>query len=344
MSSSAEEIALGSGGNVLLIQIRAMGDTLLTTPLIRDFKLRYPAVNIDILVEPLPAQVLTNNPNISEIKVSPQRGSSWSTYIPLLKDLRRKEYKLVVDLISTPGSALIARLSGARFRIGYRLRWRSWAYTLSVQRRRESLYSPLTKYDLTTGLDVRCSSPIPQLFPGDDNLQRADDFLKKYNLDNKDRIIGIAPWSKRVQRRWDTEAWLKLMKTVDTEQKYRWLLFTSASERESVYDIEKSTGFNVIWVGAEHILDAASIMSSCKLVVGSDNGLMHIAVALSIPTLTIFQPHPGVDPGAWTPPGYKHHDYLIAPADKTDLSQFLESIESKTNRLSDLPADAFDSV
>ena len=126
------------------------------------------------------------------------------------------------------------------------------------------------------------------------------------------------------------------MHAVDPERNCRWLLFASGSERESLREIEMSTDFQILWVGAEHILDAATVMGSCRMVIGGDNGLMHVAVASGVPTLTIFQPYPGVDPAAGTPPGYARHRYLIAPADETALSRFVESAESITNRLIDL--------
>ncbi len=328
MNAGFEEADIHPGDNVLFILIRAMGDALLSTPLIKDFKLRYPEVNIEVMVEPLPAQVLENNPYIAEIHISPQRNSSWTSYLPLLKKLRCRNYKLVIDSISTPGSALIARLTAAKHRIGYRLRGRTWAYIQSVPRRRESLYSSLTKYDLLASLGVRCSSPLPQLFPIDANRQNAVTFLKKKKLSEDDALIGLAPWSKREWRRWNTKGWFQLMRSIDPDSKYNWLLFASNTERDSLRDLEKTVYFKVLWVEADHILDAASVMSNCRMVVGSDNGLMHVAIASGVPTLTIFQPYPGVDPVAWAPPGYVKHQYLIAPSSDEGMDVFMDKVKS----------------
>ena len=65
MMPGNSDVTLDSQDSILLIQLRAMGDTLLATPLIRDIKLKFPDVKLDVLAEPVPAQVLRNNPHIS---------------------------------------------------------------------------------------------------------------------------------------------------------------------------------------------------------------------------------------------------------------------------------------
>ena len=53
--------------NILLIRIRAFGDTLLTTPTIRGLKKAYPEARLSVLVEPAMAMILNGLPYIDEI-------------------------------------------------------------------------------------------------------------------------------------------------------------------------------------------------------------------------------------------------------------------------------------
>ncbi len=291
-------IELKSGEPVLFIQIRAMGDMILTTPVIREFKKRFPNNPIDVLAQPLPAQVLLNNPNVrnvyTDLKVAP---------------LREQRYGLAIDFLSTPGSALISRLSGARYRIGYQLRWRSMWYTHPIERRVEPLYNPLTKFDLMNPLGVVPSdSALPEIFiRGKDKLW-ASNRLAECDLNETEQVIGLAPWSKREWRRWSLSSWIDQLKRINNEHKTSFIMFASESERIELkplldcrfHDNNKP----IIWAGADHILRVAALMKRCQVLIGADNGLKHIAVAANVPTITVYV---GSEPEVWNPPDDPKH-------------------------------------
>ena len=58
-----------SGGynNILVIRLRAYGDTLLTTPLLRGLKQAYPEARLSILLEPAMAEVVAGLPYVDEV-------------------------------------------------------------------------------------------------------------------------------------------------------------------------------------------------------------------------------------------------------------------------------------
>ncbi|HHE47242.1 MAG TPA: lipopolysaccharide heptosyltransferase family protein, partial [Bacteroidetes bacterium] len=225
--SSAYRIDLQADDKVLFVQLRAMGDTLLLTPLIRSLKQYYPEVHIDILVEPLPAQVLENNPNIQKVHSAPRRGSGLRKYFSLLRMLRNQEFALAIDFLSTPGSALLTRLTGAENRIGYRLRGRSWAYTHPVDRRIEPIYNPLTKFDLVRELDIKPDSLKLDIFTDGEAESFAETAWSKFGFDESTTVYALAPWSKRAWRRWEIGAWLEVIRRISLDNDARWLLFAA---------------------------------------------------------------------------------------------------------------------
>ena len=199
------EISFRPGDRVLFIAIRAMGDTLLATPLIRDFKSKFPTAHIELIAESLPEQVLQGNHNISKLLTSPNRGSWIGEYRRLYLYLLKTKYKVSIDLISTPGSALISFIANAQTRIGYRLKGRTWAYNAPAMRQSNDNYSALTKYDLIDSMDISCSSPLPEIFPESQYVSWADKRFQDLNIDIGKPIIGISPWSKREWRRWNMD-------------------------------------------------------------------------------------------------------------------------------------------
>ncbi len=316
------EIKLTNGDGILLIQLRAMGDTLLLTPLIRTFKEVYPAVKIDVLVEVLPAQVLKNNPHVHEIHVSPPRGSGFSKYISILRRLRHKRYALSGDFLSTPGSAILSRLINSRLRIGYRLRWRSWAYTHGVQRRTDPVYNPLTKFDLVSMLGVNPDDLKLDLYYSDDDDTTAAELWRAFNLSESSIVCALAPWSKREWRRWANSAWLEVLKRISSKKPVVWLLFATENERRFLSELEDNPDVDIRWAGASEIGVAAAMIKRCRAMLSVDNGLAHIAVAMNIPKLSLFT---GSDaPEIWSPSGMDEFHTIDLRDEKYEPSKITE--------------------
>jgi len=314
------------GDKVLFIVIRAMGDALLATPLIRDFRAKCRDVKIDVIAQELPAQALLGNSNIDALIISPPHGSSLGTYIKLYLQLRKTRYKLSIDLISTPGSALMSRVANASTRIGYKLRGRTWAFNIPVERQTDSKYSAETKYDLVKGFNIKMASPLPEIFPDTIHEKWAGDRLIELGVDSSKILIGISPWSKREWRRWEIGSWVRLLNEIVKPAEHELILFGSRAERQYLRQLEDLQDINVLWAGADHIQKVASLMEHCKFLLTADNGLKHVAVAVSTPTFTIYTDFEGVSPQSWNPPDSEIHRYVIAHEDFDNRSEVVRSI------------------
>lgn len=289
-----------------------MGDTLLATPLIRDFKRVYPDCRVVVAAETVPAQALENNPHIDEIVIAPPRGRLPAAYCKLIMQLRRFSFKVSIDLISTPASAAIGYFTRARHRFGYNLRGRAWAYTTQIERMSEPIYNPLTKYRLAAPLGITPSSALPEIYPSGDHFLWVENQLKGWGIDPKKQVvIGLAPWSRRPWRRWPVENWKRLVEMINLQRQFNWILFAAPSERPLLADIESAPNSGIFWAGTDHLLQAAALMAKCRLVLCSEAGLKHIATAVSVPTFTIYREYPGVNPASWTPPDPRHHDLIV---------------------------------
>ena len=70
---------------------------------------------------------------------------------------------------------------------------------------------------------------------------------------------------------------------------------------ESLVPTSRREDFN--WVGKTSIPLLAALMEQAKLFVGNDSGLLHIATALGVPTVSMWGP---TSPGKWGPKGSIH--------------------------------------
>ncbi len=322
-------LSITSGETILLIQLRAMGDTLLLTPLIRSLKQSYPEVHIDVLAELLPAQVLENNPYIRKVHLAPRQGSGFQKYISLLRMLRRQRYMLAIDFLSTPGSALLTKLSGAEKRIGYRLRGRTWAYNHPAKRRIQPVYNPLTKFDLVKALNVEPDSLELDIFIDAEAERFAENAWYEFGFDDLTTVCALAPWSKRAWRRWDISTWLEVMHRISSRNPVNWLLFAAGSERAELNELENAQDIDVHWAGTKHLLQAAALMKRCRAMLCADNGLKHIAVAVGLPALTIYT---GSDPQVWNTPNDLRYPFFDL-RDFYDKEKTIEKISKRFKQL-----------
>jgi heptosyltransferase III len=168
---------------VLVIQLRQLGDLLMTTPLLRQLAARLPGAGIDLLCEPIGERVLALHPALRERILLP-RGSSLGTLLALGRTLRRRRYDLVIDTQVLPKTALLARMSGAPLRLGYGgALWRSLAYNRRLTRSRPD-YSALDKLNLLAcGLDRSAAPDLEDLeleFPvGPEDRAAAERFCRE---------------------------------------------------------------------------------------------------------------------------------------------------------------------
>lgn len=325
--ATSPQIPVPNSPRVLFILLRAMGDVLLATPAIRAFKKAYPTILIDVLVERIPSQPLHNNPDISRIIISPNRGSRIREYLPVILRLQRYKYQTVIDFQSTPGSALLARLTRAPVRVGFNRRMRSWAYTNAIEPGKTLAYAPLSKFKLLETFDVpppSLSEVLPRLYPTDDAKATAIEFLQKNSINEDHLLIGFAPYCRRDWRMWPIVKWRELLTSFSKRNNPTWLLFAAPNERESLMELENCAGVSIIWVGMDDLLEAAALMQKCRAVVSGENGLLHLAVAAEVPTFSIFC---GRDaPKQWVPSKTKNHTALDLRNDCSDINNVMRSL------------------
>jgi len=95
---------------VLLIRLRAIGDTVLFTPCLEVLKRWRPELEIDVLIEPLSAPVLQGNPHLTKLFVIPRSKLSWLRFkerAAVISALRERQYDLAIDLRGYKTSATV---------------------------------------------------------------------------------------------------------------------------------------------------------------------------------------------------------------------------------------------
>ena len=112
---------------ILLIKITSLGDMVHTLPLVHDLRRAYPGAKIDWVADASCADIPRWTVGIDRVIAPPLRqfkknGKKWRDLRGILgavRELRREPYNVAIDVHGVYKSAIVARLSRTRRRLGY---------------------------------------------------------------------------------------------------------------------------------------------------------------------------------------------------------------------------------
>lgn len=292
---------------ILLIQLRAIGDVLLTTPLVRAVKKHYPESKVDFLANPAPAAVLAGNPYVNEILIYPYEANDIFGALKYYYFLRKKKYDIVIDVLGTPGTAQMAFFSGAHLRIGYDLPRRKFAYNLRVPAARADIYNAVAKMVLLEPVGVPQDGFTLDLFLPEEALEWADRVFEEQGWQNK-KVIAVAPAHKRQARRWLPNRFAEVAQWLQDDGNAI-LMTWGPGERDYVERVTEMVNPPAVLSPETSLMQLAALLQKCSLLVCNCGGTKHFSVAVGTPTLSI---NGASNPVAWTPPDDPRHQWIEA--------------------------------
>lgn len=304
---------------LLVIQLRWLGDVLLTTPAVRLLRQALPHTRIEYLTGAGGAELLRGNPNIDEFIVW-RRGTRHD--VRLFADLVRRGYDASVDFQSNPRTALQTLIAHAPVRVGVRGRGpRTRAYTVLFEKEKRGVYMPRQKMELLRGLGIE--PPATPNLDLDVFLQPGErawavGALHRLGLDDGAPIVALTPTTQHHHKQWGAERWARVADAL-ARAGARVLLTYGPGEREQAAAVAaRATEPLVFEAEGTTVRQLAALLERCALWIGNDGGSKHIAVALGTTTFSVNR-HTITD--VWTDlrPGSPHGGIEKAPVLACDL-------------------------
>lgn len=300
---------------ILITRLRFLGDVVLTTPLIREVHRAFPEAYVAYLAEKPFGEILQNNPHLKEI-ISLERKEIASLPLPrrafahagFIKDLREKDWDLVIDLLGNPRSGLLAFLSGAKYRFGPARRGRAAYYTHLVAEPDRSHTQIETHLEFLNylGMDPHKADQKTEIFVSNQEKTWAFSYLAENRLVSHPLIL-LHPGASWPAKRWLPERFAQVATRLQRDLKASIVLLCGPNEQGRTSEVLQAMS------GKSHVAEGLTIrqmtalLSECDLFITNDAGPMHIACALGRPTLALFGPG---DPQAWFP--YLLNDKQVA--------------------------------
>ena len=272
---------------VLLMNATALGDLLFSTPAIRGLVERFPAWQVDILVQPGLLPLVAVDPRLHRGWPYPKgRLGFWR----LARQLRTQQYDLVIILHGNdPEATLLAVLTGAPYIIGSAHSALSFAYSYAVPRQGLSEHAIERRLSLVRPLGVAVPEKQMTLFLPPEVRQRAAALLTEHFGRRPPVLIALHPGGSDVYKRWPADRFVELARWLAATYDAALLLIGSADERPLAELVANQAGVPALVTGGRFdLLTVAGLLSQCQLLVGNDSGPFHLGLALGVPSLGLF--------------------------------------------------------
>ena len=275
-----------------IFQTSFIGDSVLTTPLIKKTKKLFPDTQIVVITRPQTQDIFKPLPEVAQVILNDKRG--WNKIAGVWKTARDIR-KAGIDILLVPHrsfrSALIAWLSGVKIRIGFTSSEGWFLYTKTVPfnwmihdaERNLSLLQGIAKEQF--GGEKLSMSFTPS---AEENVAR---LLKDFNLEGK-KLVGIHAGSAWPTKCWPQEYFVELISKLQTELGVQCVLVGGGKQDTDLGEkiCQLAQGHAASLCGKTSLADLMALMKHLSLFITNDSGPMHIATAFDVPTLAIFGP------------------------------------------------------
>ena len=278
---------------VLIVQLRRLGDVVLTTALLEDLRRAFPHTPVDFLVGDRAAPLLEHHPLIRERLVY-DREHPTHTW----RAVRDRRYDWIVDPQSSPRTAPLALASGAPVRAGFAVRGWGWAYTHRLPRAGRAVeYVPRERQRLLEMLGISVGPIRTSLAITEEERAAGRAQISASGVRADAPVVGCVLSAGEAAKEWPP-AHFGMLADRCAQAGIQVVLFEMPgdSEKTARASHESRALVNIPVPGLRHFMGA---LSQCDVLVSADTGPAHIATALRVPRVTIFGPEP---PAAWAPP------------------------------------------
>ena len=289
---------------ILICRPDRIGDVVLSTPIPREMKKKYPDSYIVVLLKDYTKDIYVNNPYVDEIILYSEK-ERFSFYIKKLR-----EYSFTHAFMLLPQGRLnwILFFSGIKYRIGVGYKFYQFiTNTKSVYRYK---YKPLRHeadycFDMVRKLGTEPISINPEIFLTNEEKNKSLKFKKEICINNE-LLIGINSTSGKSAPNITPNEYKKLVELLLKTKGIK-IIITDLNPPDELKNIREIIYPNI----GNSLRQSIITFAALDLLISSSTGPMHIAAALKINTLSLFSPLSACSPELWGPLGNTH--YILMP-------------------------------
>lgn len=283
---------------IVLIRTDRVGDLVLSTPAIASFRRSWPAAHIDAVVTDYTEPVMRHNPDVDGVHIIPKAATDADARRTIRSIAERAD--LVVALAPRTADYRLAWWTDAPRRIGYVYRRRylsRFAARFMLTEHCISEADPAIadrRPDLPVAHEVQQVLALVRLAGGD---VLTDELVLRAGEDDRgfaEAAVREGTIAVNLSPRWflpnfGLDATTRLVRQLASQRRDVLVTYGSDVPDAAARLRDAVRAPNVTWLGELPLLRWAAALARCRSVVTVDTGATHVASAMSVPVVVVFE-------------------------------------------------------
>jgi len=280
--------------NILLIHFGQLGDVVLALPAMRAVREHFPDAKITALTGKVSGEVVSLSDFADEViavdRVELRDGRklrSISKILKLTRDLRRREFDLVIDLHSLKETNILAWLTGADRRLladrGNRSYQSLGNFEPPPHAEDRSIHLSRTYMRVLTPLGVDAEPDPVMILPQQGEI----DYVRQHFLKEPPRpLAGFFPGAGNPSRQWPLVSFAELAARLETDG-YTPAVFLGPEEKEMRETVASTFPGGALILEGLSLSQFIAAASENDIFITNDTGPMHLAALAGAPILLV---------------------------------------------------------
>ena len=299
---------------ILVVDLGFLGDSVHLVPALWEIKRHYPAAELHTLSAPVGAEVLQMAPCVDRPWAFPLSAPSppWWRHWDLLLALRHERFDLAFNFSGADRTLFVTALTGAKWRVavagGRQHFWSPWLVREQAPRPSSELPVYEQRRQTLAACGLELAAPRWDLRLPETAVCWAEARVPA-------GAIHFSINASTPLKEWPMEHWIELARCLLAGAPSTRIIATgsaNAREQERLRSLVAGVGDDRLPVlpSGMTIAELAAALQRCRVHLGADSGVLHLAMALGVPTLALFRDYAGT--AEWLPRG-QPHKHLLAP-------------------------------
>lgn len=264
---------LPQNASVVVIRLRSLGDTVLTTPALRLLRAVRPDLRLSVVLDESFAPLLEGSPLIDEVILA-RRGNHTKT----IREIRRRRPALCLNLHGGPSSAWMTAFSGAAHRVGFAHFRLAAVYNNRIPSAQDVLR---LAGDATIHTAQHLASAVFYLGVPQTEIPSAQLFAEPLQRAQPYAVLHVA--AAYATKQWSAESFRTAARHIQQQHGLEPILIAGPGQDDLLSQFPEFTTLPGL-----RIPEVMSLMAGASLFLGNDSGPAHIAAAFAKPCVVIF--------------------------------------------------------
>jgi ADP-heptose:LPS heptosyltransferase len=296
-----------------VVDLGFLGDSVHLIPALVEIKRHYPQAALHTISTKVGAELLRLSASVDKAWAFPLGTPSppWWWHWDIIRALRREHYDVALNFGGADRTNFITALTGARWRLGHAAgRRHFWNRALIKDwvTRRDS-NQPVFEQRRQVLAEAGFS-----LEPARWDCRLPSEAARRAEAVGRAGAIHFSINASTVLKEWPLRHWIQLGEMLLAHSPEMQIVATgSASAREQgrLQALAAAIQNSRLRLAPPDltVAELAWLLRRCRLHIGADSGVLHLAMALNVPTFALFRDYPGgVE---WLPRGPRHRHGLV---------------------------------